>query len=253
MEVLNKDDLTSAALVRSRSLEGLYQRGNLLFVALGDVFNSNAKAGLAIVDVREPTSPSVLPGAWVSGVANGGSGDVVADHTYAYLGNMENGVVVIRHYNGQHPMEQVGEQPFLPSVDFPNPNPTPGGATFPQARGLALDEATSTLYVAFYAGGVRVLDVSDPEHLDESAEIGRYINVTCLEYQQAYNNIVLNGNIAYVAVDYCGMEILDISDPTAPTRISWWNPWDCQTSPGPWFWPPCFGNPWLCSSGHEPN
>lgn len=30
-----------------------------------------------------------------------------------------------------------------------------------------------------------------------------------------------------MATDYCGMEILDISDSNTITRVSWCNPWNC--------------------------
>ena len=30
---------------------------------------------------------------------------------------------------------------------------------------------------------------------------------------------------AYVAIDYAGMEVLDIRDPQNIQRLAWWNPW----------------------------
>jgi hypothetical protein len=61
-----------------------------------------------------------------------------------------------------------------------------------------------------------------------------------LSKQQAYNNIALNGNIAYLAVDYCGMEIVDISNVNNINELSWWNPYNCQNP----------SNTWLNSPGH---
>lgn len=57
---------------------------------------------------------------------------------------------------------------------------------------------------------------------------------------QAYNNVVISGSLAYLAVDYCGLEIVDISEPAAPRQVGWWNPWRCET----------LGNLWFNSKGH---
>ena len=58
--------------------------------------------------------------------------------------------------------------------------------------------------------------------------------------QQAYNNIVLNGNLAYIGVDYAGLEIVDISNPRKIRQVGWWNPWNAHT----------LKNLWLNSPGH---
>lgn len=52
---------------------------------------------------------------------------------------------------------------------------------------------------------------------------------------RAYNNIVLDGSYVYAAVDYCGMEVLNVSDTSNIKLSSWWNPWTCQTNPLNWF------------------
>ena len=53
--------------------------------------------------------------------------------------------------------------------------------------------------------------------------------------QSAYNNIHINGDIAYTAVDYAGFEVLDISNPKRIRQLAWWNPWKAETNANNWF------------------
>ena len=71
-------------------------------------------------------------------------------------------------------------------------------------------------------------------------EISQYINSKMSNKQQAYNNIVLDGNRAFVAVDYAGLEIVDISNPRRIRHLGWYNPWKADT----------LANLWLNSPGH---
>jgi hypothetical protein len=81
------------------------------------------------------------------------------------------------------------------------------------------------------------LDVKDRRR---PVEIGRYINAAMVRKQQAYNNLVVDGDRAYVAIDYAGLEIIDISNPRQPRQIGWWNPWAADT----------LQNLWVNSPGH---
>jgi hypothetical protein len=93
--------------------------------------------------------------------------------------------------------------------------------------------------LCYDAGGIRVIDVSDKEHPNQ---IGRYNNDTSQENTpKAYNNIILDGNFAYLAVDYCGFEIIDISNTSNIVRTGWWNPWNCDS----------LSNLWYNSAGHS--
>ncbi len=74
---------------------------------------------------------------------------------------------------------------------------------------------------------MRIIDRTDKEN---PAQVGEYANPLTYEpinLPRAYNNVVLNGNTAYVAVDYCGVEVLDISDPSNIELITHYNPHDC--------------------------
>ena len=73
-------------------------------------------------------------------------------------------------------------------------------------------------------------------------EIGRYANPELNGLPRAYNNLVLDGGLVYIAVDYCGLEVLDVSDPAQISLVGWWNPWDCQGNPLNWFSSPGHAN-----------
>jgi hypothetical protein len=91
--------------------------------------------------------------------------------------------------------------------------------------------------VAYDAGGIRVLDVTDRR---QPKEVGRYINAAMGQKQQAYNNLVLDGDRLFAAIDYAGLEILDVKRVSAVRQIGWWNPWKAES----------IGNLWFNSEGH---
>jgi hypothetical protein len=220
---------TRAAAVPRDAIEHLdaisiTQAGTRLYVALGNFFGGGpSTAGLAIVDVADPRAPRV-EAVWTSDRPLGGSADVLVHGGIAWLAAMEAGVLAL-DVSGPV-IRSIGS--IVPDPDFPRPDP--GAVQRPNARALALRD--SLLFVAYDAGGLRVLDVSDP---GRPREVGRYINVRMPDKQQAYNDLVLDGPYAYVTLDYCGLEILDIRDPTRPRQAGWWNPWSCDRASNLWF------------------
>lgn len=209
----------------------IFQVDNYIYLSLGDFFGGASKAGLAIIDISDPVSPNVLD-IWESTTQISGSAIVVVEDDHAYLGGMNQGLFVLDISN---PQTIVEVSTYLPDVNFPEENPS--DVAHPNARGMTLRD--NLLFLCYDAGGIRVIDISDKENPDE---IGRYINDTAQQSTpKAYNNIILNGNYAYVAVDYCGFEVLDISDTGSIERIGWWNPWQCET----------LNNLWFNSTGHS--
>ena len=203
----------------------LAQQKHLLYLALGDFFRATGSpAGLAVVSVADPHAPKVL-GVWKSDGTLQGAAAVVVRDRYAYLGGMGHGVFVLDVADPKA-VRKVAE--ILPDVDFPRKNP--GRLQHPNARGLALQGRY--LYVAFDAGGLRVIDVADPLR---PREVGRYVNGGMKGKQQAYNNLVIDGTTAYVATDYAGMEVLDVRDPRDIRPVAWWNPWKADTPENLWF------------------
>ncbi len=208
----------------------LAQHGTTLFVALGDFFSARgSKTGLAALDVSDPARPRVRS-SWISARVLQGSAAVVSDGRYAYLGAMGEGIVVLDVGDPDH-VRRVATLALDP--DFPRPHPS--RTQRPNARGLALHG--DRLVVADDAGGVRLVDVSEPARPREEA---RYVNTALGRKQQAYNDIAIDWPRLYTAVDYCGMEVLEVTPGGRIRQLGWWNPWTCQAS----------SNVWLNSPGH---
>lgn len=205
-------------------------RDRRLYVALGDFFAaSGSRAGLGIVDVTDPRAPHVQD-VWITPAVLKGAAAVVVDGRHAYLGAMTEGVMIFDVLE-PHAIRHVTT--FRPDIHFPRTNPN--AVQHPNVRGLAID--APWLYVAYDAGGVRVVDIGAPA---APREVGRYVNAGMRSKQQAYNNIVIDGSRAYAAVDYAGLEILDIRNPAGIRQLGWWNPWRAET----------MGNLWFNSPGH---
>ncbi|WP_299273198.1 hypothetical protein [uncultured Psychroserpens sp.] len=210
----------------------IVQKGNYLYIALGDFFDgaNGSKAGLAIINVENPTNP-VVEGLWESDTTIGGSAIVAVQGNYAYLGAMEFGIFILDIENPQQITEKSN---YTPDLNYPVENPD--GLQIPNARGMTV--VGNTMYLCYDAGGIRIIDISDKEF---PMEIGSFHNFAAIENTpKAYNNIIVSGNLAYCAVDYCGFEIWDITTLGQEELIGWWNPWDCNT----------LGNLWFNSPGH---
>ena len=129
----------------------------------------------------------------------------------------------------------VEKSNYTPNPDYPIVDPE--GPEVPNVRGM--DIKGNHLFICYDAGGIRVIDVTDKEHPDE---IGKFLNDTNQNFTpKAYNNIIIQDNIAFVAVDYCGFEILNIADVNDIKMIGWWNPWNCDS----------LSNIWWNSPGHS--
>ncbi len=203
----------------------LHHEGSLLYVALGDHFAAAGdKAGLAAVDVTDPVNPVVLS-AWQSEQRGSGAADVAIVGRFAYLAAMREGLHIL---DVSDPTDIRLAATMLPDIHFPRPNPSP--IAHPRARGLAA--SGGLLYVANDAGGLRILDLADPE---SPREIGQYVNPAMGNKAQAHNNVVIEGAVAYVAADYCGVEILDVAVPSDIRQLAWWNPWGCDAASNLWF------------------
>lgn len=206
----------------------LAQSGQRVFLALGNHWGKRETAGLAVIDASNPAQASVV-GVWKDTEPNGAGGAVAVSGGTAYLAAMGAGLAVLDVSNPQAIRLRARHQPELA---FPDKRPDRAKIN---ARGLALQK--NLLFLCYDAGGVRVLDVADP---GKPVEIGRYSNPAMTGRPRAYNNLVLDGSLAYVAADYVGMEVLDITNPRAIKLVSWWNPWN----------PKLDGLRWFSSPGH---
>ena len=237
--IYNISSITSPTLVTTigiSSFNGLHvmsstQSGNYLYLALGDHFNASAqKSGMAIVNISNPASPTVT--ATYSFTANSGAGQVAVEGNYAYLSAMQNGIIVLNVTNKSNIIQ---ESVFKPSIHFPKINPDASEQLKINVRQIAAKN--DILYVCYDAGGVRIVNATNKTTL---VETGQYSNPALINRARAYNNLVLNDSLVYVATDYCGMEILNVKDTSQITQTSWWNPWNCETA----------SNTWTNSQGH---
>ncbi|MEM7374057.1 MAG: T9SS type A sorting domain-containing protein [Bacteroidota bacterium] len=210
------------------SVSGLYQEGDHLFVALGGIQSIFIRRpGLAILDISNPAVPSLI-GIWDTTAFENGCAIVRVQDGYAYLGIMDGGVLILDIADPDS-IRSVGH--ILPDPTFPDDLPYA-----PKARGLEVRD--SLLFVAYDPGGIRAIDISDKRN---PIEIGMYLHPGLDSIAQpAYNNIRLAGDYAFATVDYCGLDIIEISDPTDMHSVYWYNPWTCNG--GSWFGSPGHSN-----------
>lgn len=198
----------------------LAQEGNYLYVSLGEfqgLFTQSA--GLAVIDISDPENAVVL-GQWSDAAFNKGAAALQVDGDYAYLGAMEKGLIVLD-------VSKPNDPKYLSyaALDLNWPVP-PGLFSVPHARGLAL--RGNEVWVCFDAGGLRLVDVSDKQN---PAETAKYMNAALdAVAQPAYNTAAIVGNYLYATVDYCGLEVVDITKPMQPVSAAWVNPWNCTNT-----------------------
>lgn len=222
----------NTSLFDSLDVMNLTQSGNYLYLALGNSFTNPQKCGMAIVDISLKYYPFVLDYFIVPNSSSGG-GIVKVEGDYAYLGAMQSGLVILDISDKQN---IVFKSQFIPDINFPpvfNPNPD----TF-NARGMEVKNGI--VYLCYDAGGIRIIDCSDKSNPKET---GRWCNPAMyipMNKPKAYNNIILDDTLLYVAVDYCGLEILNVKDTGNITMLGWWNPYNCPNNN--WFSSPVHAN-----------
>ncbi|MCB0626329.1 MAG: hypothetical protein KDC43_21025 [Saprospiraceae bacterium] len=204
------------SLFGNLKVTNLFQEGQYLYLSLGGFPGAGQDVGLATLDVTDPVSPVILD-VWKSSTFSEGVAIVVIEGSYAYLGGMEEGLLIL-DVSDKENIAFVSH--ILPDPNWPQP---PGPFSVPNARGMAI--RGDLVFVCYDAGGLRVIDVTDKEN---PQEVSKYINTEMNDITQpAYNNIQLVGDYAYIGVDYCGLEVVDISDPLDIQGVYWYNPWDC--------------------------
>ncbi len=209
----------------------LTQDGNYLYLAIGNHFTNPQKGGLAIIDVTNPTIP-VLEDYYVLPSSANGAGIVKVEGNYAYLGAMKSGVVILDVTNKNN---IIFVSQFVPDINFPVLNPN---SDLYNARGMEVKN--SIVYLCYDAGGFRVINCIDKNN---PIETGRYANPTSytpFNLPRAYNNIILDDSLVFISVDYCGVEVLNISDTSNITLSGWWNPYNCPNNN--WFSSPVHSN-----------
>jgi len=216
-------------------------RGDILYVSLGDFFKRRSVAGIATIDIRDPEKPKVLAVVKHPEKSMHGAHAIVLGKNHAYVCAMEFGILIYDITPADRP-KLVSS--IVPDLEFPKKKFN--SVSRPNARHASLQG--NILWVAYDAGGVRAIDVSNPKH---PKEIGKYINQKMLPKQQAYNEIVVHGSIAYVSTDYAGLETLDVGNPSKIKQLDWWNPWKADTNHNLWFNSPGHGHQLVHDKGRR--
>jgi len=231
LDIYDITDIKKPALKKNIPLSSLAnievmnvsQQGNYLYLALGSHFVGGEKPGMAIVDVTNPENATVTD-VYETAFDEGGCGIVIAEGNYAYMGAMQYGLIILDISN-KSDIKFVSR--FVPDINYPTPNPN---SDLYNARGMEVKNGT--VFLCYDAGGVRIINTADKQN---PTETGKYSNPILNGKPRAYNNIVLADDKVYITVDYCGLEILNIANPADIKQVSWWNPWECETSPFKWF------------------
>ena len=199
------------------------QEDNFLYLALGNASGFKETPGLGVVDVSDPTKPQLIS-VWVHNKKGKGAAAIKVKGKYAYLAAMSEGILIL-DISDARKISLVKK--FVPYIHFPQKDPRK--SRWPMAKNLAIKD--NLLFLCYEAGGLRILDISNP---NEPKELSNYINSDKKLQKQAYNNIVIDDSLAYVSVDYCGLEVINISKPNEPNQVAWWNPWDCHSPANNW-------------------
>ena len=216
LDASNPTDLTEITNLSVDVFDGytvnrVTQEGNYLYVAIGSLFGAHDEpSGLAIVNVENPEVPFVTD-VWTS-TENGGTAYVGIDGHLAFVCGLSNGVIVL-NISDKSNITFVSQ--YIPPMDWPE------GTDIDKIKARHIVFDGDQAYLAYDAGGMRILDISNPAEL---SEIGRYSNPALNGAARAYNNILKRENLLYVAVDYAGMEILDVSNVEDVVLHGWWNP-----------------------------
>ncbi len=209
----------------------LTQSGNYLYLAVGNIWAADS-TGMVIVNVQNPLQP-IVTDFYVLPNSTHGAGIVQVEGDYAYLGAMQDGLITL-NVSDKSNIQFVSQ--FIPDVNFPINNPN--NLNIYNLRGMEV--RNDTIYACYDGGGVRIIDVTNKLL---PVQIGQYCNpvmYTPMDHPKAYNNIVLKDSLAYLAVDYCGVEVLNISNPADIQLIGWWNPYGCPNNN--WFTSPVHAN-----------
>jgi hypothetical protein len=212
-------DTVTVAQLGGLNATNLYIANDRLYASLGGFQGISQSPGMAILNIDDPENLELV-GIWFSTDYDQGCAVTHVEGNLAFLGGMDDGVITLDLSDEENP-SFVSH--ILPFVDFPTP---PGLFSVPNARGL--DYVDPILYVCNDAGGLRAIDMTNPSL---PVEVGMYMNTDLDEVAQpAYNNCSVHDNLCFVPVDYCGLDVVDITLPGNMTNAAWYNPWDCNVS-----------------------
>ncbi|WP_375769011.1 hypothetical protein NR798_46320 [Archangium gephyra] len=224
---------------------GVWAKGDALYVA-------SASRGLLVFDIREPADPQLLrhlPDTALN------VHTVFAESNRLYAASSEGALVfdvttptepveLGRHPGYPHDMFATGDRLYISNsgegfvvADVSNPGDIRALGTFTYPAQYAHHNAVGTFggrTIAFEGGEgpgehLRVLDVTDPANI---VKIGRFQ----LRPEISIHNMVLVGKKLYIAWYQEGVRVLDVSNPTQPTQVAWYNTFrETDADPGHYY------------------
>ncbi|MBF0129304.1 MAG: DUF4347 domain-containing protein [Alphaproteobacteria bacterium] len=199
---------------------GVAVSGNYAYVA-------DDRAGLRVIDISNPVSPSLLGTYDTPGYASG----VVVNGTYAYVADLNRGLQVINISNPASPslagslwlagstfgVTVSGNYAYAASndsgfyvIDISNPaSPSLVGTYNTSGRAFGVAVSGNYAYVADGNSGLQVINISNPA----SPIVGTY------DTSGNASGVAVNGGYAYVADSNSGLQVISISNPASPSLV----------------------------------
>ncbi|WP_321419932.1 PGF-pre-PGF domain-containing protein [uncultured Methanomethylovorans sp.] len=209
--------LTTLSLINSIVVEG-----NYAYIANGD-------NGLQVVDITNPTAPTIV-GTYTynSGAAYG----VTVANNYAYVANGNSGLVIVDITNPAAPtfkgrydtpgyaygISVVGNYAYVADggnglviVDVTNPAAPTSLSSYDTVKANAVTVSGNYAYVADDSNGLVIVDITNPAAATYTGKYDTQGNATC---------VAIEGNYAYVADGSSGLSIVNISNPATPSSTA---------------------------------
>ena len=186
---------------------------------------------LEIIDISDPTNPQILSTNYPSGDGAWGRMDVWKKNNYVFW---------VDYAIDIQTWKEAGQITVLDITDPTEPIAIVVDTCLPSVP-AAIWIKDNYAYVAlndYYAnyGGLMVLDISDPYNIDS---IGSF----AISEARVYN-VFIKDNFAYVPAEWDGIYVLDITDPTDPTLVTYY---DIPDSPNDFF----VDEPYVLVAGHN--
>jgi hypothetical protein len=161
--------------------------GNFLFTAIGE-------QGVGIADISYPTEPDIRLQFPTIGYAYGLT--TSADSNYLFVAGGEMGLSI---YNISDFQEGFGNYPLTGWCDAPG-----------DAEAIAIDESKSLAFLACGTAGLQIIDYADTANMFIA---GSY------DSSGYAKDLILDNNRVYLSAQLGGLQIIDVSDHTAPKLL----------------------------------
>jgi hypothetical protein len=170
--------------------EAIYVKGKIIN-GVQYAFVADGSAGISVVNVLNPASPSVISSFPTNGYAREIFVDTVNSINYAFVSDSVKGLYILNVNNPNTLMLDT-------LISFNGVN--------------SVNRKNNYLFIALVNGNVKVLDVS---HLPYAVS-----EITTYNSSNVVNRIEINNNTAYFVENTTGIEFVNINDPANPVRYS---------------------------------